>query len=387
MMVRTAPDRLAKRTQLMHALRRSPGASRAQLARELQVSIGTIRLLTEELTAGGLLAETGVNLRTGGRPSVRLALNGQAGHVLGVDLGGVDMRVGLYDFAGSELEMRTLPFRRVDGVVDQDQVVEQVAALAAPLSCSLLGIGLAVPGQLDISEGKVIYSANLGWRDVPLQARLSAETGSRVRVERNSTVGLLAEDWWGEHEQHDVVVFVSMGSGVGASIRYGNEFFRGETGMAGELGHVVVDPSGPTCRCGRNGCLETFASLRAIQTRFDSLRRLDSPRTDLLDALAEAEPLALEAVKEAGRYLGSSLTSLVNLLNPGMVILSGQLMGGTEHLVASLEDAVRDRSLPHSGAGVKIVASALGENATVRGAAALVLDAAYKGAMHQEEIA
>lgn len=374
-------DRLGKRTLLLHALRKHPGASRAQIMRELHVSLGTVRLLTESLVDAGLLVEEGVDERTGGRPATRLAINASGGLVLGVDLAEVDLRLGLYDLAGNLVESTRTAFRSEDGVADVDRVVDEVVAMARSAGERLRGIGLAVPGQLDLSEGKVIYSANLGWRGVALREDLATATGVPVLMERNSAAGMLAELWWGDHPAHEVSVYVTMGSGVGASIRRGQDLFRGETGMAGELGHVVVDPDGPACQCGQHGCLETYASTRAIQVRFDALRGLTEPQTDLLAALNSGDRLALETVREAGQYLAAALTSLVNLLNPGLIILSGQLMADTEHLVEELESVVRERALPYSARDVHAVASKLGDQGILLGAATLVLDAVYQGAL------
>lgn len=380
-------DRLGKRTLLLHALRRNPGASRAQIVSELQISMGTVRLLTESLVEAGLLIEQGVNLQTGGRPATRLAINASAGLVLGVDLAEVDLRLALYDLAGNLVESIRSPIRSDGGIVDVDRVVDEVVAMARSAKGRVLGIGLAVPGQLDLSRGEVIYSANLGWRGVRLRERLVAATGVPVIIERNSAAGMLAEQWWGDHQAHEVSVYVTMGSGVGASIRRGHVLFGGETGMAGELGHVVVDPDGPACQCGQNGCLETYASTRAIQARFDALRSLAGPQTDLLDALKSGDPAALETVREAGQYLASALTSMVNLLNPGLIILSGQLMADTDHLVEELERVVRERALPNSARDVHIVASRLGDHGMLLGAATLVLDAVYQDTLTEEKTA
>lgn len=380
-------DRLGKRTLLLHALRKNPGASRAQIVRELQISMGTVRLLTESLVEAGLLVEQGVNLRTGGRPATRLAINASGGLVLGVDLAEVDFRLALYDLAGNLVESTRTAIRSEAGVADVDHIVGGIVAMARSAGERLLGIGLAVPGQLDLSRGEVIYSANLGWRGVPLRERLLAATGVPVIIERNSAAGMLAELWWGDHQAHEVSVYVTMGSGVGASIRRGQDLFGGETGMAGELGHVVVNPEGPACQCGQSGCLETYASIRAIQARFDALRGLPEPQTDLLAALKSGDTMALETVREAGQYLAAALTALVNLLNPGLIILSGQLMADTDHLVEELESAVRDRALPNSARDVHIVASKLGDQGMLLGAATLVLDAVYQGALTEEKTA
>lgn len=379
--------RPGKRAELLHALRNNPGASRTQLARALDVSIGTVRLLTEELVADGLLTDQGVNLHTGGRPATRLAINAAEGLVLGVDLAEVDIRLALYDLAGALVGEHRSAFRRTDGEVAVDQVRDEVSAMISRADAPVRGVGMAVPGQLDLDSGTVIYSTNLGWEQVGLQALVADATGLPVIVERNSTAGMLAELWWGDHTDHEVSIYITMGSGVGASIRYRNEIFQGESGLAGELGHVVVDPLGPDCRCGRRGCLETFASTRAIQQSYDNARGRDGLGTDLLDGLAAQDPLALAALRGAGTRLAAALASLVNLLNPGLVILSGQLMSGTGELVPVLEEAVRSTALPLSARDVRVVPSALGEEGMLIGAATLVLDAIYRDDLTPEVVA
>jgi len=378
-------DRLAKRQQVLHAVREHPGASRSQIAGRLQLSVGTVRLITKELTATGLLEAAGV-AHTGGRPSTRLWLADNVEWIMGVDLGEVDIRMAVYDLTGKPRYSRRTPFRRIDGAVDVDHVVSEVTAALAATPGAVIGIGLAVPGQLDLAAGRVMFSTNLGWQDVELRDRVAAATGLPVYMERNSTAGMIGELWWGRHEKHEVGVYITMGSGVGSCIRVGEEIFRGENGMAGELGHLVLDPDGPLCRCGRHGCLETYASTRALQARFDALRGEGAPPLDIVDALRDDDPAALEVILDGGRYLARALATLVNLLNPGLIILSGQLLKGTSHLVLQLEQAVRERALPRSAESLRVVASGLGDEGMLLGAATIVMAALYRSELAGKEL-
>ncbi len=380
-----AKDRLAKRHQVLHALREHPGASRSQIAGRLHLSVGTVRLITEELAATGLLEAAGA-AHTGGRPSTRFWLADNFGWTMGVDLGEVDMRVAVYDLTGKPRYSRCTPFRRVDGAVEVDQVVSEVTAALDATPGAVIGVGLAVPGQLDLAAGRVMFSTNLGWQDVDLRDRVAAATGLPVYMERNSTAGMIGELWWGLHEEHEVGVYITMGSGVGSCIRVGDEIFRGEDGMAGEFGHVVLDPDGPLCRCGRHGCLETYASTRALQARFDALRGEGAPSLDIVDALRDDDPAALEVILEGGRYLARALATLVNLLNPGLIILSGQLMKGTSHLVVELGQAVRGLALPRSAERLRVVASSLGDEGMLLGAATIVMAALYRSELPREAV-
>ncbi|MBA2319792.1 MAG: ROK family transcriptional regulator, partial [Deltaproteobacteria bacterium] len=240
----TSQVRLYKRTRILHALRRCPGLSKIGLARELQISPTTVGSLIEGLVRDGLVVAGGLEPSMGGRPPERLSLDPEGPLALGVDLGETAARFGLLDLTGRLVATETLPFRRhaEDGRVDTAIVSDGITALLAEtgLGDRVAGIGVAVPGLVDRAAGAVRYAANLGWENVALSGRLTADLDRPVLLDRNTNAALLAEEWWGTAANDDPAIFVTLGSGIGAAIRVDGAFVRGASGAPGEFGHIQV---------------------------------------------------------------------------------------------------------------------------------------------------
>ncbi|MEO8829759.1 ROK family protein [Lapillicoccus sp.] len=375
-MTGTVGDRAAKRVQVLHAVRRINEASRWDLARELDISLGTVRLVVDELAGHGLVVPSGSSQAKVGRPSAHWSLNPDGPVAVGVDLAEVELRIGVYSLGGNALETLRVPFRRTGGNADPQQVVEAVRSLESFRTLTVAGVGLAVPGQLDIASGRVVLSTNLGWRDVPLRDLVAEAVDVPVSMDRNANAGMLGEAWWGPRLDHAVSVFVTVGSGVGASVRVGEHIVTGESGLAGELGHMVIDPGGPRCRCGQRGCLETFASATAIQRLYDKRRGpVDPP--DVTTAIRARNPAAMECLGTAVDHLALGLAGLVNLLNPGLLVVGGLLLEAPVEILDRLRRRVREGSLTSSGRDVEITASKLGPDGVLLGAASLVFSALF----------
>ncbi len=375
------PSRAHKRAALLRTLRGSAGASRTALANSLGFSQGTARILVDELMDAGLVCAVGVDLSTGGRPSRRVSLNPDGPLVLGVDLSQMEMRLGLFDLRGDVVESRRRSFERYGDQVQLDGIVSEIEQLAATRSQRVVGVGLAVPGYLDAASGLVIFSANLGWHDVELGAAVRDALGIDVLVERNANAAMLAEIWNNPSPTGDPAVFVTMGSGIGVAIQVAGRFLVGAGGAAGEFGHIVIDPLGPECRCGRRGCLEAFASTRAIGERYQQLKgiapEVSLPPGALASALAAREPEAREAIDSALAALVGGLATLISLVNPEVIILGGDLLHADSSMLDRIRVGVDEHALAHMASQVRIEESRLHEDAPLVGAACLVHEALF----------
>lgn len=373
--------RLLKLTRVLHALRAQPGLSKTGLAKTLGVSPATAGLLAKELVGTGLVVRAGHDRSTGGRPSERLLLNATEPLSLGVDLGEVDARLGLLDLDGVVVAARQIPFDRDGDRVRLEPILAEVIDLLSSTTAAIAGIGLAVPGLLDPDGGRVRYSANLGWRDVALRDQIASETGLAAVVDRNTNAALLAELWWGSTALAEPALFVTLGSGIGVAIRDGGRFLRGVGGAAGEFGHtVVVDRQGPLCACGQRGCLEALASSRAVQRRCRQLRGDDIADESIAAIVAAArsgDESASQALAEAAGHLADGMVTLVNLFNPSLIMLGGELMAAEAELLPTIRDGVRSRALSESAGQVTIVSSSFRDEAPLIGAATLVFDALF----------
>ncbi|WP_219416264.1 ROK family protein [Pseudonocardia nigra] len=297
--------------------------------------------------------------------------------VAAVDLGGSSLKGALVDRAGRVVHRSR---RATPHEAGADAVVQALATFAAELvaqgrrrDAAVTGVGVAVPGIVDEATGTAILSANLGWRDLPLRAELAARLGLPVAFGHDVRAGGLAEVRLGAARGAEDVVVVPIGTGIAAAVLVGGRPVVGG-GYAGELGHVVVDPSGDPCRCGSRGCLEAVASAAAIARRY----RARSGRTadgaaDVARRVADGDPDACAVWNEAIGFLADALATCVSLLAPEVVVVGGGLARSGDLLLAPLRAALDARlsfqRMP------RLVRAALGDEAGCVGAALLAMEA------------
>lgn len=300
---------------VLGAVTRGGPLTRAALAERIGLTKSTVSKLVGDLIDAGFLAEAGP-IRAGerGRPGVEVVLSGARLAALGLEINVDYLAVCLLDLAG---EVRSAVRRERDNRGSAPEpVFAELAGLvsasleeAARLGLTVVGAGLAVPGL--VGDGVVVGAPNLGWRDVHVD-RLPVP----VDVDNEANLAALGELWFGAGERD--FLYVSGEIGIGAGLVAGGELYRGAAGMAGELGHVVVSPDGSPCRCGGTGCLETFAGQEAL---FDASGA--GSVASLVERLRGGDERALRACADAGRALGVALTSAVNLLDVGRIVLGG----------------------------------------------------------------
>jgi predicted NBD/HSP70 family sugar kinase len=367
---------------LRHVAERGP-RSRAAIAQETGLNKTTVSSLVAELIESELVRETEIELRgTVGRPALPVELSGRRVVGLGLEIG-VDFLATLAtDLGGGERHRALVPGDNRGRPVDA--VLDDLAGMARETLEELAGAGLltagavvALPGLVD-SAGRLLVAPNLGWTDVPVPERLADRLGVPaipLRAENEANLGALAELWQGAGRQLGDFLYVSGELGVGAGIVVGGELFRGAGGFGGELGHVTVDPEGDLCACGSRGCVETRAGLGALLVAAGLDPHAD---VDTLAARARSgDERALEALAAAGRWLGVGVASAANLLNPRGVVLGGYLATLADWLAPGIERELAVRVLSSEWDGQRVVTSALGAEAAVRGAAALALQRVY----------
>jgi predicted NBD/HSP70 family sugar kinase len=243
-----------------------------------------------------------------------------------------------------------------------------------------VGVAVALPGLVDPRSGILITAPNLGWREVRMAELLQCELerpALRVDVDNDGNLGALAELWEGVGTRYRDFVFVSGEAGVGAGLVSGGELLRGSHGFSGEFGHMTIHPDGARCGCGSRGCLETVigqeALLRRAGIQVDPASRASVLAGELLARAAEGDDAVLQVLQDAGDVLGRALASVVNLLNPEAVVLGGQFALLARWLAPRVEREIGTRVLSHRFSPCQVVASSLGSDAAVRGAAALSL--------------
>jgi predicted NBD/HSP70 family sugar kinase len=367
---------------LRHVAERGP-RSRAAIAQETGLNKTTVSSLVGELIEFDLVRETEFEQRgTVGRPALPVELSGGRVAGLGLEIGVDFLAVRADDLSGAERHGVLVDGDNRGRTVDA--VLDDLAGLAREALAALDGAGLvtagaavALPGLVD-SGGCLLVAPNLGWTGVDVPERLSERLGPLrfpVRAENEANLGALAELWLGAGRELRDFLYVSGELGVGAGIVVGGELFRGAQGFGGELGHVTVDPAGELCACGNRGCVETRVALGAL------LRAAGiDPGAGVGELAARAErgdERALDALAEAGRWLGVGVASAANLLNPRGVVVGGYFAPLARWLSPGVQEELDARVLSSEHDGPKLFTSALGGDAAVRGASALALRRVY----------
>ncbi|MCW2881973.1 MAG: hypothetical protein JWQ95_6073 [Sphaerisporangium sp.] len=385
--------RRANLALVLRHLRDEGSCSRSDIADATGLHRATVSSLMAELLDRGLVREVGIeHVGAIGRPRRAVALDGAHVGVLGTEIN-VDY-VAVY---GTDLSGRVLVERRVgfDAMgMGPDRSLKELGRVAKDALADLTrtgafpaGIGVAVPGLVDVARGAVAFAPNLGWRDLPLAERLRAEigdVGAPVMVDNDANLAALAEYTGGVAAGTPDMVYLTGEVGVGGGIVVGGKLLRGADGFSGEVGHMPVDPTGSRCGCGRTGCWETKVGLAALvraATPELAYELGTAPTPDpeervaeIARGLAAGDPRVLAAVAEVGRWLGLGGSILVNLFNPRVIVLGGYFAKLAERLIPPAQAELERLVIAGPAARCRFVASGLGFGAASRGAASMVID-------------
>jgi glucokinase len=287
---------------------------------------------------------------------------------VGVDLGGTAIKAGAISTSGQILERRSIPAELDRGPQD---LADRIAGLARELDFGET-VGIGVPGLLDREAGRVIMSANLhqidGFALVDAVAERLEIPTSNVALENDANVAALGEAWAGAGREQADFLLVTLGTGVGGGIVLGGEIQTGTGGLAGEIGHICVDPNGPLCGCGKHGCLETLASATAASSR---ARELDLPE-DLAELSAQAtkgDLRAQELLHDVGLDLGRGLAAATVLLDLRVYVIGGGFGAALELLRPGIEAGLEERAYGRVAEDYTILPAELGPDAGWVGAA------------------
>lgn len=336
------------RTALLRLLRDESGLSRVDLANRSGLTKSTVSLITKELIDEGWLAEDGA-LATGalGRRPTPLRLDGRHLALIGAELGPDTIRVVTSSIRGEVLEVNQAALRSKTPEDACHQLVQMVTALAAKVAqggAQLLGIGVGLPGSVDSASGVLQVAPNIGWRDVEVGKRLSAELAAAklssvpVYYQNEADLAAIGESEFGTRPIEDPLVYVSCGVGVGSGIVLNDGLFTGATGAAGEIGHTTMTVEGRACSCGRLGCAEAYVGLAAIAADAGCLKDGTVDRAALKARMASRARNARDAFAMAGNVLGVLLQNVWTTFNPQVLVLGGETvaLGGEVFLDAAV---------------------------------------------------
>lgn len=364
--------------EVFQLIRQRQAETRSDLGRLTGLSRTAVTLRVDQLLELGLVVERAEGGSTGGRPPVRLEFNADGGVVLAAALGASRAQVAVCDLAGRVLAEAGLGVDLADGpeavLTSAVKHLDQLLTESARGEEELRGIGVSVPGAVDVATGRSVSPpVQPGWGDVVIPDYFTGRFPVPCPVDNDVNVLALAE-----HRMHadvDDLLVIKASTGIGAGIIAGGRLQRGALGASGELGHIkVADGPGAPCRCGGVDCLEAVASGWALARQ---LAELGKPVTDALGVarlVLAGDPDALRLVREAGRRIGEVVAGAVNLLNPALVVVGGDLAHAYDPLVAGIRELVYQRSTAMATRALRIERSVLHERAGVANCAIMVLE-------------
>ncbi len=381
------------RSVILAEFRTHKTLSRARLASETGLNPSTVSSIIGELIDENLIRETNLVQSSTGRPGMLLELNPEGGCAIGIEINVDYIELIVSDFAANILWREKRASAPENG---QEETMKQVLELAKKASafiaardCRLLGVGVGVPGLVDVTSGLLRIAPNLHWVDVPVRDVLKQDFNCPIYVENEANVAALGEYYFGAAQNVKDFIYLSAGVGLGSGIIMGGKLFQGMLGYAGEAGHMTLDVNGELCGCGKHGCWETFVGPRAVVHRVQ--RSLASGANSIVTDIAggdinkitigdvllsaqKGDKLAIDAFQQVAYYLGIGIANLINLFDVEVVVLGGALNQASGLILKEVEQVALENILSPGRERFRIIPSAHGADACVMGAIALVLD-------------
>jgi glucokinase-like ROK family protein len=379
----------------MHYLRENAPISRASLAELTGLNKTTVSSLVRELIDRQFVQEVGLESpgtgRGAGRRAMMLTLDPRAGFIVSCEIGVDFITVICTNFDPVIIWRHN---ELIDPGIGRHAIIERVLAflnqgvIEGSKTCNnLLGIAIGVPGLVDQESGTLLFAPNLGWQDIPLKVIFQESFATPVVIDNEASLAALGEQYFGAAQGYNEVLYISAGVGLGGGIVHGGGLFYGAAGFAGEFGHMTMIPGGELCSCGNRGCWETLVSQIAL---FRDIRReihkgresmlLDITNGSLdrltvpivVEAANNNDQLALDSLKKIGHHLGSGISSLVNGLNPELVVLGGILSIAGDYLLPIVQEELDKRALRWNRQTTEVVIAHHGYDACVMGGVAKI---------------
>ncbi|MFJ1614436.1 ROK family protein [Streptomyces sp. NPDC088251] len=362
--------------RVVRAVRMAGSLTQAEIARSTGLSAATVSNIVRELKEGGTVEVTPTS--AGGRRARSVSLSGDAGIVAGVDFGHTHLRVAIGNLAHQVLAEESEPMdvdaSAAEGFGRAERLVKRLVEATGISPDKVIGVGLGVPGPIDVESGTLGSTSILpGWTGINPSEELTGRLGVPVYVDNDANLGALGELVWGSGRGVKDLAYIKVASGVGAGLVIDGRIYRGPGGTAGEIGHITLDESGPVCRCGNRGCLETFTAARYVLPLLQPSHGPDLTMERVVRLAREGDPGCRRVIGDVGRHIGSGVANLCNLLNPSRVVLGGSLAEAGELVLAPIRDSVSRYAIPSAARQLSVLPGALGGRAEVLGALALVL--------------
>ncbi len=372
------------RAAILNLIREKQPISRIRIARITGLNKSTVSSIVQELIDNDFICETVEHDKQVGRNPINLTLKLNTHFVGGISIEAGETGLIIADIDGTPRASSTLPTRAREPEAFLQTCLRELRKLQQQHGIAhLTGLGVSVTGIVNQAQAHVIFSAQLGWEDVPVGAILRSHWSDErpVVVSNDARAAALAELWFGQHDrQFNNFVFLYIGEGIGSGIVIENKLIDGAHHLAGEFGHLTLFEGGERCSCGNYGCLEAYASDRATVKRFLLLSQREGPAgeesitlSEIIARARQGNPPALETLRQTGRYLGLGISKIIKTIDPEAIILDGEIIAAYDLILPEMTRAIEQRAFFGKTREVKILPASLQTDSRLLGAAALMI--------------
>lgn len=377
---------------ILNVIRKKGPISRSEIAEVLDLTPATISNITSELIDKRLITEAECGDSSGGRKPIMLRIRTDYYRVIGIYIGSKKIKLIASDL------MANTKYKKEFHYDNEDVTLEKIKAILIPeirevirkyqvKGKKVVGIGVGIHGLVDPVHGISIFAPNLHWKNVNIREEFESVFGIPVFVDNNTRTMGLGENWFGTGKNVSSFFCLNVEYGVGGSLFIDDKVFSGASFGAGEIGHTTVDMNGEKCSCGNVGCLETVASVKALEKfafegysehrdsmifsgkEINSVRDIHSQ--DIFEAVKMGDSFAISLIRRIGKNLGVGIANVINIFNPELVIINGEIISTGEFLLEPIIAAVREKGFANSVNSTEIVLSKLGNVAYLKGAVVL----------------
>lgn len=378
--------------EIINLIRTKNPIFKAEISRMTGLSIPTVMKITDDFIKSGLVKVQGKGESSGGKRPELLEFVYDAYYIVGVDIGRNSIKTILMDLNANKLNsivIKTEETKPEKMVIDKViRSIETVINESNIDKNKILGIGVGMPGLLDIEKGIVLFSPDFDWEGVQLIQPIKEHFDLPIHIENSTRAIAMGEKWFGIGTIANNFLCVNLGHGIGSAIVMDGELYHGSSGSSGELGHITLEKDGPICECGNIGCLEALASANAITKTAKNIilngvdtliisecngNIEDVEAKTVFDAAKKGDEVAMKIIEEAINYIGIGLANYINLFDPDLIILAGGIVNAGDILLEGIKKVVLKRQMKFAARKLKIKVSNFGDDATAIGAASFLL--------------
>lgn len=365
---------MANKVSVLRILWENEMAFRAEIARMTGLSQPTVLKIVDEFIEKGLVNISGKGVSSGGKPPLMMEFKWDAYYIIGVDINEYRMEIVMMDLGFEIVDKRIQDNREVDNA---ESILRRLASEIASVihehpdkKDKILGIGVGIPGIVDARKGIVIYSSELNWKNVCVKDYLKKYFDGKITIDDSTRALALEEKIFGQGKKVKNFLCLHLGSGIGSAMVMNGQLYYGSLGSSGQLGHMAVERKGSCCSCGSFGCLELYASGKAMEKRACEIveKHLESQITDLVygeiervdlniifEAAMGGDHLALEILEDAADYLAMAVAGVINLMDPELIICEGKISRDSPIFMKMFKRALRHRRMKYIGRAVDVV--------------------------------